>query len=185
VIDPAKVTRTALENAASIASLLLTTEALICGCGRAGRIGRTNGQATAEAGTSARWRARGRGSIRRSPICEHRLNWAEARERASRFPNRATDHRTPYSTPQPNRAVRGCPVGPKPRWVLMRATVGDLHQRLPALQIHRFQKGGSRNAIETASAGSFNPSVQSSAPPLLPVPLAVPVGAWHRTVISE
>ncbi len=31
VIDPAKVTRTALENAASIASLMLTTEALICG----------------------------------------------------------------------------------------------------------------------------------------------------------
>ena len=29
VIDPAKVTRTALQNAASIASLLLTTEALI------------------------------------------------------------------------------------------------------------------------------------------------------------
>jgi chaperonin GroEL len=30
VIDPTKVTRTALQNAASIASLLLTTEALIC-----------------------------------------------------------------------------------------------------------------------------------------------------------
>jgi chaperonin GroEL len=30
VIDPAKVARIALENAASIASLLLTTEALIC-----------------------------------------------------------------------------------------------------------------------------------------------------------
>jgi len=30
VIDPTKVTRTALENAASIASLLLTTEAVIC-----------------------------------------------------------------------------------------------------------------------------------------------------------
>jgi len=29
VIDPAKVTRTALQNAASIAALLLTTEALI------------------------------------------------------------------------------------------------------------------------------------------------------------
>jgi chaperonin GroEL len=29
VIDPAKVTRTALQNAASIASLLLTTEAVI------------------------------------------------------------------------------------------------------------------------------------------------------------
>jgi len=29
VIDPTKVTRTALQNAASIASLLLTTEALI------------------------------------------------------------------------------------------------------------------------------------------------------------
>jgi chaperonin GroEL len=31
VIDPTKVTRTALQNAASIASLLLTTEAMICG----------------------------------------------------------------------------------------------------------------------------------------------------------
>jgi chaperonin GroEL len=31
VIDPTKVTRTALQNAASIASLMLTTEALICG----------------------------------------------------------------------------------------------------------------------------------------------------------
>jgi chaperonin GroEL len=31
VIDPAKVTRTALQNAASIASLMLTTEAIICG----------------------------------------------------------------------------------------------------------------------------------------------------------
>jgi chaperonin GroEL len=31
IIDPAKVTRTALQNAASIASLMLTTEALICG----------------------------------------------------------------------------------------------------------------------------------------------------------
>src|SRR5882757_2953034 len=31
VIDPTKVTRTALENAASIASLMLTTEAMICG----------------------------------------------------------------------------------------------------------------------------------------------------------
>jgi chaperonin GroEL len=31
VIDPAKVTRTALQNAASIASLMLTTEAMICG----------------------------------------------------------------------------------------------------------------------------------------------------------
>jgi chaperonin GroEL len=30
VIDPTKVTRTALQNASSIASLLLTTEALIC-----------------------------------------------------------------------------------------------------------------------------------------------------------
>jgi chaperonin GroEL len=30
VIDPTKVTRTALQNAASIAGLLLTTEALIC-----------------------------------------------------------------------------------------------------------------------------------------------------------
>ena len=30
VIDPAKVTRTALQNAASIASLMLTTEAVIC-----------------------------------------------------------------------------------------------------------------------------------------------------------
>ena len=29
IIDPAKVTRTALQNAASIAALLLTTEALI------------------------------------------------------------------------------------------------------------------------------------------------------------
>ena len=29
VIDPAKVTRTALQNAASIAALLLTTEALV------------------------------------------------------------------------------------------------------------------------------------------------------------
>ncbi len=31
VIDPTKVTRTALQNAASIASLMLTTEAMICG----------------------------------------------------------------------------------------------------------------------------------------------------------
>jgi chaperonin GroEL len=31
IIDPAKVTRTALQNAASIASLMLTTEAMICG----------------------------------------------------------------------------------------------------------------------------------------------------------
>jgi chaperonin GroEL len=31
VIDPTKVTRTALQNAASIASLMLTTEAVICG----------------------------------------------------------------------------------------------------------------------------------------------------------
>src|SRR5579864_1382324 len=31
VIDPTKVTRTALQNAASIASLMLTTEAIICG----------------------------------------------------------------------------------------------------------------------------------------------------------
>ncbi len=31
VIDPTKVTRTALQNAASIASLMLTTEALVCG----------------------------------------------------------------------------------------------------------------------------------------------------------
>jgi len=30
VIDPTKVTRTALQNAASIASLLLTTQALVC-----------------------------------------------------------------------------------------------------------------------------------------------------------
>ena len=30
VIDPTKVTRTALQNAASIASLMLTTEATIC-----------------------------------------------------------------------------------------------------------------------------------------------------------
>ena len=30
VIDPTKVTRTALENAASIAGLMLTTEALVC-----------------------------------------------------------------------------------------------------------------------------------------------------------
>ena len=30
VIDPAKVMRSALQNAASIASLLLTTEALVC-----------------------------------------------------------------------------------------------------------------------------------------------------------
>jgi chaperonin GroEL len=30
VIDPTKVTRTALENAASIAGLLITTEAVVC-----------------------------------------------------------------------------------------------------------------------------------------------------------
>ena len=30
VIDPTKVTRTALQNAASVASLLLTTEAVVC-----------------------------------------------------------------------------------------------------------------------------------------------------------
>ena len=30
VIDPTKVTRTALQNAASVASLMLTTEAMIC-----------------------------------------------------------------------------------------------------------------------------------------------------------
>jgi chaperonin GroEL len=30
VIDPTKVTRTTLQNAASIASLMLTTEAMIC-----------------------------------------------------------------------------------------------------------------------------------------------------------
>ena len=30
MIDPTKVTRTALQNAASIASLMLTTEAMIC-----------------------------------------------------------------------------------------------------------------------------------------------------------
>jgi chaperonin GroEL len=30
VIDPAKVARTALQNAASIASLMLTTETLVC-----------------------------------------------------------------------------------------------------------------------------------------------------------
>ncbi len=30
MIDPTKATRTALQNAASIASLLLTTEALVC-----------------------------------------------------------------------------------------------------------------------------------------------------------
>ena len=30
VIDPTKVARTALQNAASIASLMLTTEALVC-----------------------------------------------------------------------------------------------------------------------------------------------------------
>jgi len=30
VIDPAKVTKNALQNAASIAGLLLTTEALVC-----------------------------------------------------------------------------------------------------------------------------------------------------------
>jgi chaperonin GroEL len=30
VIDPTKVTRTTLQNASSIAALLLTTEALIC-----------------------------------------------------------------------------------------------------------------------------------------------------------
>jgi chaperonin GroEL len=30
VIDPTKVTRTALQNAASIASLMLTTEAIVC-----------------------------------------------------------------------------------------------------------------------------------------------------------
>jgi chaperonin GroEL len=30
VIDPTKVTRTALQNAASIASLMLTTEAAVC-----------------------------------------------------------------------------------------------------------------------------------------------------------
>ena len=30
VIDPTKVTRTALQNASSIASLMLTTEAMVC-----------------------------------------------------------------------------------------------------------------------------------------------------------
>ena len=30
MIDPAKVTRSALQNAASIASLMLTTEAMVC-----------------------------------------------------------------------------------------------------------------------------------------------------------
>ena len=31
VIDPTKVTRTALQNASSISALMLTTEAMICG----------------------------------------------------------------------------------------------------------------------------------------------------------
>jgi chaperonin GroEL len=30
ILDPTKVTRTALQNAASVASLMLTTEAMIC-----------------------------------------------------------------------------------------------------------------------------------------------------------
>ncbi len=30
IVDPAKVTRSALQNAASIASILLTTEAVVC-----------------------------------------------------------------------------------------------------------------------------------------------------------
>jgi chaperonin GroEL len=37
ILDPAKVTRSALQNAASIAALMLTTEALICDIAEEGK----------------------------------------------------------------------------------------------------------------------------------------------------
>ena len=39
VVDPTKVTRTALQNAASISALLLTTEALVTELSAKGKIG--------------------------------------------------------------------------------------------------------------------------------------------------
>ncbi len=42
ILDPTKVTRTALQNAASVASLLLTTEAMVADAAQ-GRVGRCGG----------------------------------------------------------------------------------------------------------------------------------------------
>ncbi len=60
VIDPAKVVRSALQNAASIASLLLTTEAVVSQLPRReGRMGRTQAPAWAEGCTRRRGAAGG------------------------------------------------------------------------------------------------------------------------------
>ena len=50
VIDPTKVTRTALQNAASIASLMLTTEALVSELPGEGRKGRRRPRRTSGGG---------------------------------------------------------------------------------------------------------------------------------------
>ena len=47
VIDPTKVTRTALQNAASVATLLLTSDALIAEAPKKDKKGGGGGQATA------------------------------------------------------------------------------------------------------------------------------------------
>jgi chaperonin GroEL len=44
VIDPTKVTRLAFENAASVATLMLTTEAVVCEADQAAKVGRPGGQ---------------------------------------------------------------------------------------------------------------------------------------------
>jgi hypothetical protein len=49
ILDPTKVTRTALQNAASIAGLMITTEAMVAEAAEEGRAGRCRPAATAAA----------------------------------------------------------------------------------------------------------------------------------------
>jgi len=137
---------------------------------------RTNGQATAEAAQAPGGAREGAGQSGRSPICEHRLNWPRRVRRAARFPTSAPTTARPIPRRSQTAPSAACPVGPKPRWVPDACHGRDLHQRLPALQIHRFQKGGfPEMPSRRLSAGSFNPFWCSlCGHRFFPVPLAVP-----------
>ena len=109
VIDPTKVTRTALQNAASIASLMLTTEAMICGVVEERRIGFQGGNRTR---MNKRLLKRHKRQVSRAKervkLSEPDLRTPEqltaAREASRAVASRRTDPRAPYSTPSPNHA---------------------------------------------------------------------------------
>ena len=104
VIDPTKVTRTALQNAASIASLMLTTEAMISeAVEEPRRIGYGMNKRLEKRHKRQVSRAKERVKLSQ-PDLRTPEQLAAAREASRAVASRRSDPRAPYSTSSPNHA---------------------------------------------------------------------------------